>query len=128
MRKIMLVVTFLLFVTCIYAQSEVTKFLGIPVDGYKSEMIQKLKAKGYKYDASNECLTGEFNGRDVNIFIATNNNKVYRIMVADAKYVSEGDIRIRFNTLCQQFGKMTVILSLHWKSIQLQKTRTFPMK
>ena len=105
MKKLMSLVTSLLFISCIYAQTEVTKFLGIPVDGYKSEMIQKLKAKGYKYNASNDCLTGEFNGRDVNIYIVTNNNKVYRIMVADANYVSEGDIRIRFNTLCQQFGK-----------------------
>ena len=31
--------------TTVFAQKEVTKFLGIPVDGYKSEMIQKLKAK-----------------------------------------------------------------------------------
>ena len=27
------------------AQLGVTKFLGIPVDGYKNEMIKKLKAK-----------------------------------------------------------------------------------
>ena len=32
--------------TTVFAQKEVTKFLGIPVDGFKSEMIQKLKAKG----------------------------------------------------------------------------------
>ena len=68
-------------------------------------MIQKLKAKGYQYSTSQECFTGEFNGRDVNIFIGTNNNKVYRIMVADANYVSEADIKIRFNNLCQQFEK-----------------------
>ena len=30
-----------------YGQREVTKFLGIPVDGNKSEMIRKLKEKGF---------------------------------------------------------------------------------
>ena len=33
----------------------------------------------------------------------TNNNKVYRILVKDAVGSSETDIKIRFNTLCQQF-------------------------
>lgn len=105
MKRIFCISLFFVYISCVFAQGDVTKFLGIPVDGYKSEMIQKLKAKGYQYNAAQECLTGEFNGRDVNIFIGTNNNKVYRIMVADANYVSEGDIIIRFNTLCQQFEK-----------------------
>lgn len=87
------------------AQKNVTKFLGIPVDGTKSAMIQKLKAKGFTYDATNDVLSGEFNGRDVNLHVVTNNNKVYRIMVSDATGSSEGDIRIRFNTLCRQFEK-----------------------
>ncbi|MBQ1408693.1 MAG: hypothetical protein IIY87_02930 [Bacteroidales bacterium] len=87
------------------AQKNTTKFLGIPVDGTKSAMIQKLKAKGFNYDATNDVLSGEFNGRDVNLHVVTNNNKVYRIMVSDATGSSEGDIRIRFNTLCRQFKK-----------------------
>ena len=29
-----------------YAQDDVTKFLGIPVDGYKPEMIKNSKKKG----------------------------------------------------------------------------------
>ena len=99
MKRVLSLSIILACFSCVFAQGDVTKFLGIPVDGYKSEMIQKLKAKGYQYSAAQECFTGEFNGRDVNIFIGTNNNKVYRIMVADANYVSEGDIKIRFNTL-----------------------------
>lgn len=101
---------FILFAACVMAanmmaQEGVIKFLGIPVDGFKSEMIQKLKAKGYQYSATRDCLTGEFNGRVVNIFVVTNNNKVYRILVEDAYYMSEGDVRIRFNNLCRQFEK-----------------------
>ena len=83
------------------AQRNVTKFLGIPIDGTKSAMIQKLKAKGFTYDATNDVLSGEFNGRDVNLHVVTNNNKVYRIMVVDAVGSSEGQIKIRFNTLCR---------------------------
>ncbi len=99
-------ITFLLAITIAFAasaQKDITKFMGIPVDGSKTEMIQKLKAKGFVYDAQYDFLTGEFNGRDVTIHVATNNNKVYRIMVIDANGTSEGDIKRRFNRLCEQF-------------------------
>ena len=85
------------------AQIEVTKFLGIPVDGNNQQMIQKIKEKGYLYNSIYDRLEGEFNGRDVFIYVVTNNNKVYRILVEDAVYSSEGDIKIRFNTLLRQF-------------------------
>lgn len=85
------------------AQIEVTKFLGIPVDGNKQQMIQKIKEKGYLYNSNYDRLEGEFNGRDVFIYVVTNNNKVYRILVEDAVYSSEGDIKIRYNTLLRQF-------------------------
>lgn len=88
-----------------YAQKDVTTFLGIPIDGYKAEMKQKLIAKGYvpKKVGDNEYFEGEFNGTDVHIYIATNNNKVYRIMLCDANTRSEADIKIRFNRLVDQF-------------------------
>ncbi len=90
--------------TALYAQKDVTQFLGIPVDGSKSEMIKKLKDKGYTSNSFNkDILVGEFNGTDVNIHIVTNNNKVCRIMVCDANETSEVNIKIRFNKLCQQF-------------------------
>jgi hypothetical protein len=88
----------------LYAQKHITEFLGIPVDGYKPEMIKKLRDKGYVISPSNkDVLVGEFNGVEVEIHIGTNNNKVYRIMVTDANPRSEGDIKIRFNKLYQQF-------------------------
>lgn len=94
-----------LLAVSMYAQKDVTTFLGIPVDGYKSEMKQKLISKGYvpKKIGDNEFFEGEFNGVDVHIYIATNNNKVYRIMLCDANTRSEADIKIRFNTLVSQF-------------------------
>ena len=87
-----------------FAQSDVTTFLGIPVDGYKSDMIQALKSKGFvssTYDKN--ILQGEFNGTDVSIHVATNNNKVYRLMLCDENTIDELDIRLRFNKLCDQF-------------------------
>lgn len=87
-----------------YAQREVTKFLGIPVDGTKSEMIRELKAKGFKkdYDSVSD-LKGEFNGREVDLSVMTNKDKVWRIVVSDVSLLDETQIKIRFNKLCQQF-------------------------
>lgn len=97
----------------VHAQKDVTRFLGISVDGPKDEMIQKLKAKGFKANLSDsDALTGEFNGSDVNVFVVTNNNKVCRIVVSDANGVDETAIRIRFNTLCNQFEKNSKYLQL----------------
>lgn len=89
--------------TNIFAQKDVTKFLGIPVDGSKSEFRQKLIKKGFKYDRANDMLTGRFNGQDVNVYIGTNNDKVYRVYIADKNYTDEAGIKIRFNKLVNQF-------------------------
>lgn len=99
----------LLFILLMYsltmlAQKDITKFMGIPVDGFKKDMIQKLKAKGFEYDNEIDLLTGEFNGEKVNIFVATQSNKVWRIVVADAIERNEHDIKIRFNNLYDQFN------------------------
>ena len=104
MKKVFLFVVMLAFSAVSLAQTHVTRFLGIPVDGSKEEKIQKLKAKGFTISPyQNDVLEGEFNGMDVNVYVVTNNNKVYRIMVCDANTQSEGNIRIRFNHLCRQF-------------------------
>ncbi len=88
----------------LHAQNDVTRFLGIPVDGSKYEMIQKLKAKGFQSTPfDKDVLTGEFNGTDVNIYVVTTNNRVSRIMVCDANSTDEASIKIRFNKLCRQF-------------------------
>jgi hypothetical protein len=109
MKKI-LTILYLLLSLSAFSQTHVapvTKFLGISVDGFKTQMIQKLKDKGFSYNSVKECLTGEFNGRDVEIYVITNNNKVWRLMIRDAFPSSETDIKIRFNTLCAQFAKNT---------------------
>ena len=105
MKKLLFSLLATLLTLSLYAQNDVTTFLGIPVDGFKSEMRQKLIAKGFtpKKVGTNEYLEGEFNGTDVHIYSATNNNKVYRIMVCDANTQDEANIKIRFNKLVNQF-------------------------
>lgn len=95
-----------------YAQQDVTRFLGIPIDGSKAEMIRKLKEKGFRDDPkTSDALVGEFNGAKVDVYVVTNNNKVCRIVVHDANTANERDIQIRFNRLCGQFADNPKYLS-----------------
>lgn len=102
MRRLFIVTVMFFFSVVLNAQNDVTRFLGIPVDGSKQEMIQKLKEKGFTM-YGDDVLQGEFNGKQVLLEVVTNNGKVYRIMVSDLNEIDEADIKIRFNTLCQQF-------------------------
>ena len=85
-----------------FAQNTI-KFLGIPIDGTKTEMIEKLKAKGYEYDSYSDALFGEFNGQQVYIQVQTVNNRVWRIAIIDQRETDEANIKIRFNNLFDQF-------------------------
>ena len=58
-----------------------------------------------KTNSGEDVLIGDFNGRKSHIYIVTNRNKVYRIMVAYADYVSEAQIKINYNNLLSQFKK-----------------------
>ena len=103
MKKIFALFLSTFLFASLFAQQSVTTFLGIPVDGTKLSMRQKLINKGFRYDPSCDCLEGEFNGRNVELYIGTNRDKVYRIAVFDKDYIDEPDIRIRFNNLYLQF-------------------------
>lgn len=117
MKKIVLMImACLCTIVAMYAQNKanitdenlsnkglITEFMGIPVDGDKSDMIDKLESKGFVYNEELECLEGEFNGEEVLIDIKTNNNKVCRIAIIDKIGRNEQQIKIRFNRLCEQF-------------------------
>lgn len=104
-RLLFIVLAMIATITSFAQQKDVTSFLGIPVDGTVLSMKQKLVSKGFvpKKVGTNEFLEGEFNGTDVHVYIATNNNKVYRIMLCDANTQNEANIKIRFNNLVSQF-------------------------
>ncbi len=103
MKKFIGFAAVLLFSAVLYAQKDVTEFLGIPVDGTKQQMIENLKAKGFVYDSQADVLSGEFNGEDVSISIQTQGNKVWRVVVIDKIPRDETQIKIRFNKLVRQF-------------------------
>ena len=108
-----MVLLIFIFFKPLNAQNDVTKFLGIPIDGSKVEFIKNLKLKGFSNSLTDkQILVGEFNGTLVNINIATTNNRVSRIMVSDANTVDEASIKIRFNKLCQQFQNNDKYLKL----------------
>ena len=103
-RLLSFVIGILIMCFTVFGQSESTlKFLGIPVDGSKSEMVAALKSKGFRYDSNSGFLVGDFNGRESHIGIVENHGKVYRVVVFDANTSDAGQIRIRFNNLIHQF-------------------------
>ena len=63
MKKFTTMLLVLMFAVTMQAQKDVTTFLGIPVDGSKSEMVAALKSKGFRYDSNSGFLVGDFNGR-----------------------------------------------------------------
>lgn len=103
MKKFFVLSLFVMFSTILFAQVEVTKFLGIPVDGTKEEMVSKLKTKGFTRVQGTDMFEGEFNGKNVYILIQTNNRKVWRIGLIDKSGCDETQIKINFNNLCHQF-------------------------
>lgn len=129
MKKALFLLTALMLALSASAQKDVTKFLGIPVDGTKAQMIAKLKAKGFTPSKFRDAdfLEGEFNGSNVHIYIATNNNKVCRIMVCDEKTQDEANIKIRFNKLVDQFKNNKRYLALDDYSLSDKENISYEM-
>lgn len=122
MKKVLLSLVLCCITMVTMAQKDVTKFLGIPVDGNKSEMVRQLKSKGFtQLPYGDGVLTGKFNGMDVNVHIVTNNDKVCRIMVCDANTMDETSIRIRFNVLCEQFKNNSKYLSFSGEDLKIKE-------
>ena len=106
MKRFLITFLFVLMtITAIAQESNTIKFLGIPIDGTKKEMISKLQAKGYEYDAYSDVLLGEFNGTNVIIYVQTVNNRVWRIGICDANVNNDAaNIKIRYNNLFKQLS------------------------
>lgn len=80
------------------------KFLGIPIDGPETQFAYKLRNKGFEYNPVKECYKGQFNGQDVDIYLHSNHGIMDRVYVA-FPYKSEGNIKVEFNSLIDQFDK-----------------------
>lgn len=105
MKRIIMMMLAAILSLSVFAQKDVTKFLGIPVDGTVQKMKEKLLKKGFKDDCYNKNqVSGWFNGDQVVVTMAgDNNNKLWRVGVAITAQCNGADIKIRFNNLCQQF-------------------------
>ena len=102
MRKTLLIALFTLFsIFCSGQESGPLRFLGIPIDGMKDEFVTKLKSKGFVYSAIVNGYKGEFNGKNVNVFVHTNHNLVDRVFV-EFPYTDEIHIRTDYNLLLIQ--------------------------
>lgn len=105
MRKVFFIIVLSFLVFSAYGQDPgVVKFLGIPVDGTKGEMISRIKEKGFGYYSGEDCLYGKFNGKYVEVFIETNHGAVYWVIV---KYYtgSEKAVIDEYNELLDQFNR-----------------------
>lgn len=112
MRKVFYIVVLSLFVFSAYGQNSGSlKFLGIPVDGTKAQFVTALKAKGFYYSSLSEGYKGQFNGKDVDVYVHTNHNLVDRVYVAFPSTTEEG-IRTEFNRLLEQFQNTGKYLAL----------------
>lgn len=84
--------------------AQITRFLGIPVDGSKADMIENLKQKGYTYHDAEDYFTGYYFGSPVYIFLQTVKGKVSRVVVYDIPQRNEQEIKARFNMVYDKFS------------------------
>ena len=85
------------------AQNYPTRFLGFPIDGPKSVMLENLKEKGFEYHADGDFLTGVYFGEPVYIFMNTRDSKLNRILIYDIVQRNAMDITKRFNEVYEGF-------------------------
>ena len=102
MKRLFTLVALCLLSAVAFAQKDVTKFLGIPVDGTKTQMIQKLKAKGFDVDFDE--LLKEIEQRDYNDM---NRDFAPLKQADDAIYVDTSDMTIDevINTVMEYIEK-----------------------
>ena len=127
MKRILLALLLLTASLAVYAQSNVTKFLGIPVEGTKSAMIQKLKTKGFVYNQKLDYLEGEFNGMRVHIYIHVQGGKVWRLAVVEKNSHHESQIKTRYEKLCEQFERNPKYLPLSVDTLPESKDLSYEL-
>lgn len=123
MRQLFLIIGITLISVLLKAENYPTKFLGIPIDGTKQEMINRLEEKGFIYNEEQDWLSGEFNGKEVIIYISTKNRKVYGISVRYRYFYTAEEIKSIYNDLLQQFQKNPkyIPVNLHQSAIPTEE-------
>ncbi len=102
MKKIFLSAILLLSSIIIYAQRKVIEYMGIPIDGTKSEMIRKLQAKGGEYISAFDWVEMKNGNRTSYITINTYNDKVWRLVITPFGWPTsdEAKVKAHYNDLC----------------------------
>ncbi|MBO5838053.1 MAG: hypothetical protein J6R06_00030 [Bacteroidales bacterium] len=103
MKRIIFAICTILCANVLFAQRDATMFLGIPIEGTKSDMIEKLEAFGFSYNSNNGYMEGWFNDEKVWLNLKSQNRKVVEIAVIDKKTRTRNNIINRFNKLVEQF-------------------------
>jgi hypothetical protein len=104
MKKLLLLVVFVVSYSFAVAQNNVTKFMGVSVDGTKAEMVKLLKTKGFNFLPDRDVLMGKYNGEDIILTIQTKNDKVWRVFTCPIASTDESGIKVKFNKLYEQFS------------------------
>lgn len=104
LQGLILMLTMLLVSTVsAYSQSNVLKFMGIPVNGTVSQMTQKLRAKGFKPTGKAGVLSGTFKGKKVQLLVLSKNNKVIGIATSTKESMDEGQAFMYYTNVCKQY-------------------------
>ena len=107
------------------AQSDVTKFLGIPVDGSVDTMARKLEAKGFKreypYDESrSNFFIGKYDGdNNAEIILFSNRDGiVYQIRVVKEEKIFNANLaKYKYNSLIRRFNEKWTYYNLYGSEI-----------
>lgn len=103
-----------------------TVFMGVKVDGSKSDVVRKLKSAGFSDGTKPYDLTGEVNGKMSEVSILTHKGKVWRIEVRDySPYASADDAVRRYNRLIDVFRKDNSYTEYEQNPYTSETERTF---
>lgn len=115
MKRIFATLFLVITTITVFAQStndNTLKFLGHPVDGSRSQMERHLRSKGFTYDSYSESYKGKFNGKQVDVYISTNNGNIDRVYVAFPTTRNVSSIINEYNILLGQFKNNDKYLEL----------------
>lgn len=108
MKKILTIIILLaFFAVTASAQTGHLEFMGIPITGTPIQMGQKLKAKGFTFkgnlDEDIREYTGKFAGNNVSLYVASQNNNVWKIVVDYIRSNSFTTLKSAYNKMVTQF-------------------------
>lgn len=103
MKRTILIALSLILTLTLSAQSNITTFMGIPVEGTRAAMTTQLLKNGL-VKAGNDFLINNIEGRSFLVRIMTNKGKVYRISMVETKGTSDvHSILTKYENLIDEF-------------------------